>query len=112
TGDPRIALHASRQQERDEELGQHQEDEQSAQQADQELHSVPAAQAGDPASSQCWKTAIRSSGQAPSQGIVPSRRRSRMAAPFFETSSWDKRSKAQVFAARSPSRKRGMMSWS
>jgi hypothetical protein len=42
---------------------------------------VRALQAGPPASTHSRKTAICSSDQAPSQGIVPSRRRSRSPAP-------------------------------
>jgi hypothetical protein len=37
------------------------------------------AQGADPLAIQRWKTATRSGGHAPSQGIVPSRRRSRIA---------------------------------
>jgi hypothetical protein len=49
------------------------------------------AQGGLPASIQRRKTATRSGGQAPSQGIVPASRRSRMASAWVETSSGDQR---------------------
>ena len=48
-------------------------------------------------------------GQGASHGIVPSRRRVRMASAFWLTSSWDQRSKRDAIACRSRSRNMGLM---
>src|SRR5712691_4578738 len=61
-----------------------------------------------PDSVQRWNTSIFSGGQAPSQGIVPLRRRSRMPAACAWTSACDHRSKANVMDMRSCSRNSGL----
>jgi NAD(P)-dependent dehydrogenase (short-subunit alcohol dehydrogenase family) len=62
-----------------------------------------------PDSVQRRNTSIFSSGQAPSHGMVPLRRRSRMPAACACTSAWDHRSKANAIDLRSCSRNSGLM---
>ena len=59
------------------------------------------AQGADPLAIQRWKTATCSGGHAPSQGIVPLLRRSRIASWCAWTSLWDQRSKALSIESRS-----------
>ena len=70
---------------------------------------TPDAQGWKPDSVQRRNTSTFSCGQAPSQGIVPLRRRSRMPAACACTSAWDHRSKANVIDLRSCSRNSGLM---
>src|SRR5436190_17421346 len=65
---------------------------------------------GAPSSSQRRNRSTRSEGQAPSQGIDPSARRSAIACPFATTSAYDQRSKKRCIDPLSLSRNNGLMS--
>ena len=66
--------------------------------------------AGAPCATHCRKTPTRSAGHEPSQGIVPSSSRARIAEACSLTSSCDQRSKCDNIEVRSLSRKSGLMS--
>jgi hypothetical protein len=73
------------------------------------LRVVPRGYGGAPAAIQRWKTSTLSGGHAPSQGIVPARKRARIPSAWLLTSSRDHRSKAKLMESRSRWRKSGLM---